>query len=544
LIGEKGWLHLRRSESLAIALLLVCVVLHLLPIWVFGFVDNGDWHVHWFRLSGFSQSLAEGVWRPLWHADANAGYGAPTFLYYPPLVYYLASAPVLLGASIAQAWLFTYSLIMLIAALGGYCLFRRWVTPGWAVILALGFALSPPVALVLHQFHMVANALALSLLPWLMLALIFDFQRQLPRVVSVALISSTLVISHPLIAIQGVLIGLGVSFAYLAVGDRSAAIGLLLGGLLGGLVSMGYWWPVLELRHLVHWEYFLNPAWGWENNLLFSRPDRQVGAFHATRPLFDLIALIGLLGALVAAGFALNGSSARRRALVLGLLSCSVFIVLISSPLGVWVIDLIPALGYLQFAWRWLGALWLLMLVLWAIFMGSNEAGATSVRSRRVATAFAGVVVAFIATASFAIGSGKGPLGVFGLSEDRITEAKGASALEEEYWPTLEMRPKSFTGRLGTDLSRDPLPLVWSRQAGVRITELDGGQHWVRFRYTSERRSQVRLRVFNFPGWSASLLGGDQTDALVIESEPESGAVVIDLPAGGGEVELRFAGPY
>lgn len=148
-----------------------------------------------------------------------------------------------------------------------------------------------------------------------------------------------------------------------------------------------------------------------------------------------------------------------------------------------------------------------------------------------------------LSTASIAIGSGWGPLWVFGLSDARITEEKAASALEDEYWPTLEMRPQSFAGRLGADLSRDPLPLVWSRQAGVRISELERAQHWVRFRYTAERRSQVRLRVFSFPGWSASLSRGDQTDALVIESEPESGALVLDLPAGGGEVELRFVGP-
>ncbi|MDJ0636402.1 MAG: hypothetical protein QNJ34_24710 [Xenococcaceae cyanobacterium MO_188.B29] len=47
------------------------------------------WHITW--LQHFSKQLAEGILYPRWLAGTNYGYGSPTFVFYPPLVYYLGS---------------------------------------------------------------------------------------------------------------------------------------------------------------------------------------------------------------------------------------------------------------------------------------------------------------------------------------------------------------------------------------------------------------------------------------------------------------------
>lgn len=114
-------------------------------------IDNGDWHVHWFRLEGFSQSLIEGVWRPYWHADANSGYGAPTFLFYPSLSYYLASIPILLGTTMSVAWSMAYLLIIMAAAFGSYRLFRLWSGAGVAAAASVLWAFSPPLLFKIYQ---------------------------------------------------------------------------------------------------------------------------------------------------------------------------------------------------------------------------------------------------------------------------------------------------------------------------------------------------------------------------------------------------------
>lgn len=45
------------------------------------------WHITW--LQHFYRELTEGIWYPRWLAGTNYGYGSPTFVFYPPLVYYL-----------------------------------------------------------------------------------------------------------------------------------------------------------------------------------------------------------------------------------------------------------------------------------------------------------------------------------------------------------------------------------------------------------------------------------------------------------------------
>lgn len=47
------------------------------------------WHIIW--LKEFVSELNEGVWYPRWLAQSNFLYGSPTFVFYPPLCYYLGA---------------------------------------------------------------------------------------------------------------------------------------------------------------------------------------------------------------------------------------------------------------------------------------------------------------------------------------------------------------------------------------------------------------------------------------------------------------------
>ena len=60
------------------------------------------WHITW--LQHFSKQLAEGIWYPRWLAGTNYGYGSPTFVFYPPLVYYLGSLLKISGLNIEKSF--------------------------------------------------------------------------------------------------------------------------------------------------------------------------------------------------------------------------------------------------------------------------------------------------------------------------------------------------------------------------------------------------------------------------------------------------------
>jgi hypothetical protein len=77
-----------------------------------GYNGLGDllWHITWVQ--HFYKQLAEGIWYPRWLAGTNFGYGSPTFVFYPPFVYYLGSALRLIGLNIEQTITGLFSLAL------------------------------------------------------------------------------------------------------------------------------------------------------------------------------------------------------------------------------------------------------------------------------------------------------------------------------------------------------------------------------------------------------------------------------------------------
>ncbi|TAF03688.1 MAG: hypothetical protein EAZ77_16975 [Nostocales cyanobacterium] len=82
------------------------------------------WHLTWVQ--HFSQQIAEGIWYPRWLAGTNYGYGSPTFVFYPPLAYYIGSFLKLAGLNIEQTMAALFSLGLFGAGLNFYIYARKW----------------------------------------------------------------------------------------------------------------------------------------------------------------------------------------------------------------------------------------------------------------------------------------------------------------------------------------------------------------------------------------------------------------------------------
>lgn len=537
--------QLVRKEIVALVAAIVFALLFFFPLWVSGIIDNGDWHVHWFRLSGFAQSLSEGLLRPLWHSNANANYGAPTFLFYPPLAYYLASVPVLLGIDITSAWLITYLAIVVLATIGGFVLFRRWVSRVAAVAMALGFSLSPPLVLLLYQFHMPAYALALALMPWFIESILNSGQSQIKKMVFVAATTSLLIVAHPLVAMQAALIAVILLVGFMGTKRFSDVVSSVAGGVLGTILSSPYWFPMIRFREFVHWEYLLNPAWSWENNVLFIRPDRSTGAFHDHRLLFELLSVFVLVLSLAA--FHLSRRCGyEQRALSLTIIAGSLLVFIIMTPWGTWLVNLLSPLAYLQFSWRWLGLQWILMLILWAICFGgfqpAHRDSASRQESGRLQLGIGSSAIVLVLVSSIAITGSFGNIKSLGIRDVHVTEAAAERAIRDEFWPTIEMRPRILGNQVGANLNQDPMPSVWVKRGDIQILSHDQGQYWIKIEYLAGSPGSVRLRHFNFPGWVARRYQNSEVVEVTIESEPGSGAMLIDLPPGRATLRLEFTG--
>lgn len=113
-------------DGMIVLLLALATIAINLKMIRYGMNGLGDllWHITWVQ--HFSQGIAEGIWYPRWLAGTNYGYGSPTFVFYPPLTYYIGSFLKLAGLNIEQTMATLFSLGVFGAGVNFYIYGRKW----------------------------------------------------------------------------------------------------------------------------------------------------------------------------------------------------------------------------------------------------------------------------------------------------------------------------------------------------------------------------------------------------------------------------------
>ena len=149
-----------------IILLIICGVivinLRMIRDGLNGMTDM-QWHIMW--LQHFYKQLLEGIWYPRWLAGTNYGYGSPTFVFYPPFVYYLGSLFRKIGIDIQNTLIILYSLALFLSGFSCYlfCQNRYGKLPG--IIGAFAYMTAPYVAYNLYWVSSLSVAFAIALIP-------------------------------------------------------------------------------------------------------------------------------------------------------------------------------------------------------------------------------------------------------------------------------------------------------------------------------------------------------------------------------------------
>src|SRR6185503_3379453 len=87
----KAWSFTGSSESKRVAFVIGVSILAMAPMLSFGVPSNGDLSNHFRFALPFHDAIAAGNVYAGWLAESNAGYGDPSFRFYPPGLYYLLS---------------------------------------------------------------------------------------------------------------------------------------------------------------------------------------------------------------------------------------------------------------------------------------------------------------------------------------------------------------------------------------------------------------------------------------------------------------------
>jgi hypothetical protein len=151
------------------ALIALSALLMVLPMAWLGAPSGHDFEFHCSSWYDVARQWREGVVYPRWAVWANYGAGEPRFVFYPPLSWTWGALLTLFVPYTIISGVYVWSVLCLAGA-AMYKLARRWMTPGAALIAAAVYQLNPYSILVVYWRSALAELVALSIFPLVLLA--------------------------------------------------------------------------------------------------------------------------------------------------------------------------------------------------------------------------------------------------------------------------------------------------------------------------------------------------------------------------------------
>jgi len=560
---------------LALALALVAAVPFLTRP---GLPRQTDAELHVYRAAELEHTLRAGVFYPRWAPDFYYGYGYPIFNYYAPLTYYLASLFDLLpGVGVVGGVKAVFVLGLLVASLGTYLLGRELFGCAAGVLAAASFTFAPYIVFIdPHARGDLAEHFALCLLP----LVFYAFHRLMSGVggrgalLGSVLSLAALVFSHNLVGLVsgGLLLAYWVWMVVLRPFGfrktrrvsrktcRRVGWGMLALALAAAIIAF-FWLPFLLERgdiklnvvgpgHFDFREHFLSPG------ELFA-PSRILD-MGATAPhyrfnlgLAQWLLAIPALGALLRLGIHPGTQRISDRASpipphshtsLLYFVLAGLALIFLMLPVSTAIWERVPGLLYLQFPWRLLGPVNLMLAVCAAGGTTLLPAG----RWRNPVLAMALAVILLLALPVLYPPMWAPDFGPTApqdiLQWEQHSLALGTTSTGDFLPVEAALVPVHPEPTLVESYSR-PGPVDKVNRAtratlrdGASVEIVEHGPLHDRFAVSTPKKFKLRLYTFYFPGWRAYVDG----EEVEIEVAGPEGFITLWVPEGEHEVLVRF----
>lgn len=231
------------------------------------FVNSHDLLIHITWLQHFSKELSEGIWYPRWLAGTNFGYGSPTFVFYPPLVYYIGSALKLSGLDIESTMIVLFTFPYFGAGLSFYIYgHNRW---GRTASLLGGLAYMTAPYLTLNVSHRGALAETWAII-WIPIGLwLTDRAIQCSKWrVTLAIFFTILALTHVPSLLICTIFWLIYTFCCL-LNQSWKSVAITIGyAMIGFGIASPYLLPAILEKHLVQIDTMREVAGGFKANLM------------------------------------------------------------------------------------------------------------------------------------------------------------------------------------------------------------------------------------------------------------------------------------
>ena len=570
-------------------LLLVLSGLALTPLFAPGyFYSAHDGRHSVFYLNMFDASIRDGALWPRWAMHHIQGYGYPTFIIQSPLGFYVAEIFMLFGAGPTLAAKQTWAVAFLGSAWGMYRLTIHWLGAEREEPQGIDYArLAGLVAGLLYvyiPYHLAGiyvrgalnDTLLLAWYPWVFLA--FDrlialggtrgWQRRLG--VAILLLACTLLthtfalISFSPLLVTFVLFRLGLK--WWQDGSERAADGVdnstsamrsvlvpalmaLAGGVGALLLYANFLLPLLVegqslqqqvystgtydyRNHFVYFGQFFSPFWG------FGFSDDPTGVNDGMG--FQVGSMAMLL--LIISIYQLWRDEVRWRPTMIYLLVISIALLIFMTPLSASLWAAVPMLGIIQFPWRLLS---LVILVISALAGLTTANLLLSARSQANAAGGALVLGLLVMFAGYSyIGAELQPV------EKWREDGRAVFEFEREHPDMIaltEWVDEPFTtSPMTPDYASDTYEEEYGRtETLTRIAVIDGVGEVLSQQSAGssgggvvqmEELGVVRVHLFYFPGWEARIDG----EIVEYRVSPPNGVLELDVPAGEHQIDVRM----
>ena len=505
------------------------------------FLGNASGHDFQFHIASWMETASqwrEGILYPRWAEWANWGFGEPRFIFYPPASWMIGAAMgrVLPWRIVPGAFIW---LALIVAGMAMWKLAREWLDGPQAAAAAVLYAVNPYQLILVYYRSDFAELLAEALFPLLLWGAVRISRGEWRQVPWLAAIFAGIWISNAPAAVMATY-SLALAIAVGCVVRRSFRP-LLLGAtaMAGGFgLAAFYILPAAWEQRWVQIGQAISDELQPPHNFLFTRSN-EPGFVHFNWHV-SWVALGAILVTTAATAFA-----ARRRReapevwwIVAAVGAAALFLMLPPSAL-LW--RYLPRLQFMQFPWRWLGAL----CVAYALFVAATMA---CLKKRTAWLVPALALLATVGAATAIIRTGWwDPTDVPTVAE-AIRSGRGYEGTDE-YMPLggdryqLPGNPDDDTRP--DDVSADSAPriamvdpssgaIVPVKGARIHIQRWDA-EHKI---ITADSATPIRLapRLLAYPAWQVKVDGAPAR----YDTVPTTTQMIIPLPAGDHRIEIQF----
>jgi 6-pyruvoyl-tetrahydropterin synthase related domain len=529
--------HQRRRS-----LILACAAIAVLPLAWRGTSCGHDFDFHLQSWLEVVHHWGEGILYPHWDASANYGAGEPRFVFYPPVSWLVGAV---LGAFLPWTWTpVAFTLIAFIGCgLSCYMMAREWMADDAAAVAACVYLLNPYLIFVAYERTAYGELLSAM---WLPLLVLYGL-RQNPSLLPLSLIIAALWLTNAPSAVMGCYL-LALLVLVAAIRNRSyvlivRAIGAIALGL--GLAAF-YIVPAAYERRWVEIARAIAPGLRVEDSFLFGHTGE---AFHDhVLQTASWIAVAMLLASLIAAFFPQRNT--RPTLLRTPFFATLVTICILFLPLGDVLWKHAPELRFLQFPWRWL----LVLGVVMAVFIGLSLRGSfleaktrKAILTRAISMLSLAVVMSLLAAFLFwqpcddedNIAAQRTTFHDSGFEgTDEYTAMNADNGDIQQDLPLVRILKSADSDEADSSITENP---EWQESTTNTVDAQLNIRHW-----TSESKevniglstpAYAVFRLMDYPAWQVQMNG----KAIPVMPHRADGLLTVPLNAGHSVITIRYA---